>query len=136
MAKKIKEKKIPRFISASEFPKYVTRREFVEIGIVYKSFNYITHAGQKKELAKKYFPIMIYVNQFILCLSLVSVVVLFVSLKQNESPTVFANFNNGKLMCSNEPIDINNNEKPIGRESKRYNNICSSLQNFDTQGEQ
>lgn len=131
MAKKIKEKKIPRFISANDFPKYVTRREFIEIGNVYKETNFITQAGQKQGLAKKYFPMMIYFNQFILCLSIISVIVLFTSLQQNESPTVFANFNNGRLMCSNEPIDINNNEKQIGRESKKYQEICLNLEKFE-----
>lgn len=133
MAKKIKEKKIPRFISANDFPKYVTRREFIEIGIVHKSANFITQAGQKQGLAKKYFPIMVYINQFILCLSLISIIVLFHSLQQNESPTVFANFNNGRLMCSNEPIDINNDERKIGRESEKYQDICSNLEKFETQ---
>lgn len=130
MAKKIKEKKIPRFVAAKDVPKYISVKEYIDIGNVKISNNFETEAGQKLDLSKKWFQKLIYVNQFILLMSLLAAFMIFVFLSNNESPTVFANFNTGKLMCSNEPISLNNN-KPIGRESEHYQQLCKELTDFN-----
>lgn len=129
-SKKIKEKKIPRFVAAKDVPKYISVREYIDIGNVKINNNFETEAGQKLDLSKKWFQRLVYVNQFILLLSLLAAFMIFVFLSNNESPTVFANFNTGKLMCSNEPISLNNN-KAIGRESEHYQSLCKELADFN-----
>jgi hypothetical protein len=134
MAKKIKEKKIPRFAAISDLHKYYTAKEFIRMGEVKKEFNYFTHAGMKVELSKKWFPIFIYINQFLLSLSLITTLLILLFLSGGESPTVFANFKNGKLMCTNEAISLKT-EKPIGRESPKYQKLCEELNDFNTDKE-
>lgn len=132
-AKNIKETKIPRFLTAKDFPKYYKGKDYYYVGVVKKETSFEVEAGRKVELSKVWFKKLIYVNQFILMLSIFTTIMIFVFLSGNESPTVFANFNTGKLMCSNEPINLKT-EKPIGRESEEYKQMCDELSNFNNEG--
>ena len=128
---KIQENKLPKFIFAADIPKYITRKEFIHIGEVKIHNNYYTEAGRKIEVSKIWFQRLIYVNQFILMMSLISMITLLSFSAKQESPTLFANFTSGQLMCSNNPLDINTG-KTLDRESKKYDNICKNIDNFDS----
>lgn len=127
--KNIKERKIPRFLTISDVPKYYQGKEYLKLAEVRKDFNFYTIAGQRVENSKRWFQRLIYANQFILLVSFISVIILAGLLSNDESPTVFVNFKSGTLMCANEPINLKT-EKNIGRESEYYQGLCKELGDF------
>lgn len=130
MAKIIKNKKIPPFVTPEDIPKYLKGRDYFEGTMVKKEFNFEYNAGQKLELSKKWYERLIYVNQFFLLMSVFSLILTFLFLSNNESPTLLANFTDGRIMCANEPINLNT-EKSIGRESKHYEQLCHKLNDIE-----
>lgn len=136
MAKKNKKavmkKMIPSNLALDEYEKVLPRKDYVNIADIKIENNFETYAGQRFEAAKTWIPKILFFCKVCCGLSILSFFILLITFVNQPAPTLLVNYENGSLACSNAPINPKT-KKILSREERKYQSICDSLGNFDSE---
>ncbi len=106
-------------------------KKYRDIGIVKNDDNYETTAGKRVSIAIAWIPKMLFFCKICFGICLFSVAVIFWSIYTTPSPTLLINYQDGRLLCSSNPIDVKTG-KPYPREESKYEKLCANLNDFTT----
>lgn len=130
--KAVMKKMIPSNLALDEYEKVLPRKEYINIANLKIENNYETYAGQRFEAAKTWIPKILFFCKVCSGLSMLSFVILFITFSRQPSPTLLVNYESGSLACSNAPINPKT-KKSLPREERKYQTICDSLSNFESE---
>lgn len=109
-------------------------KQYRNIGNVKNNDNYEYMAGKKVGIAILWIPKMLFFCKICCGITLFSLVVIITSIYNTPSPTLFLNYQDGTLLCSQNPVDIKTGAK-YSREESKYESLCNNLNNV-TKGDE
>lgn len=130
--KAVMKKVIPSNLALDEYEKVLPKKDYINIADIKIENNFETYAGQRFEAAKIWIPKILFFCKVCCGLSILSFLILLITFINKPSPTLLVNYESGSLACSNSPINPTT-KKILSREEGKYQYICDSLGNFDSE---
>ena len=109
-------------------------KQYRNIGNVKNNDNYEYMAGKKVGIAILWIPKMLFFCRICCGVTLFGLLVTVMSIYNTPAPTLFLNYQDGTLLCSQNPVDIRTGAK-YPREEAKYESLCNNL-NSVTKGDE
>lgn len=109
-------------------------KQYRNIGSVKNNDNYEYMAGKKVGIAILWIPKILFFCRICCGITLFSLLVTIMSIYNTPAPTLFLNYQDGTLLCSQNPVDVKTGAK-YPREEAKYESLCNNLNNV-TKGDE
>ncbi len=122
------------FMGQEDSRKIITKEEILKLAndLIKKDYEYM--AGKKVGIAILWIPKILFFCRICCGITLFSLLVTLMSIHNTPSPTIFLNYQDGTLLCSQNPVDPKTGAK-YAREEAKYESLCNNLNNV-TKGDE